>query len=195
MTKSGVLRFIKYIMYLGILFILIVIAFIAVCGQVNTVTYNEDALIILGAGIRGENVTLPLMYRLNRGIEYYNKNPNAVIVVSGGQGAEEDITEALAMEKYLISCGVPKEKILKEEKATSTYENFAFSKLILDNYFKKSYKTAFITNDFHVFRAYETSKFVGIKSTHLNAKIKWYLLPITYLREFLAVMKFYIFTR
>ena len=117
------------------------------------------------------------------------ENPHAIVVVSGGQGSNEAITEALAMERYLLSKGIPKNKILREEKSTSTYENFYFSKKILDDYFKKDYKTAFITNDFHVFRAKEISKLALINSTHLHANLTWYLVPMTYTREFIGIMK------
>jgi len=170
-----------------------VIIFIAVVGNIDTATFEEDAVIILGAGIRGDMISLPLAYRLNKGIEYINKNPNAVIVVTGGQGPQESITEALAMEKYLISKGIPKNKIIKEEKATSTYENFKFSKLLLDDYFKKPYKVTYITNDFHIYRAGQLAKIAGIDATSYGAELQWYAVPTTYLREFLAVLKLWVF--
>jgi len=195
LMKNGIWKWVKYAILSLTAFMVCVITFIAICGQYDTVTYSEDALIVLGAGIRGETVTLPLMYRLDKAVEYINKNQNAIIVVSGGQGAQENITEALAMEKYLISRGVPKDKIIREEKATSTYENFEYSKQILDSYFNKPYKIAFIINNFHIYRASRLAKIVGLDSAQYHAKLEWYTIPINYLREFTAVLKLWTLRR
>ena len=100
-----------------------------------TVTYSEDAVIVLGAAVHGKTPSLTLKKRLDKAVEYHAQNPNAVIVVSGGQGAQEDISEAEAMKIYLIENGVKSDKIIKEENATSTYENFKFSKEILTKNF------------------------------------------------------------
>lgn len=183
---------IKWLLYtLGIAFGLFIslVTFIAVYGQNDNVTYAEDAVIVLGAGIRGEQVTSALAYRLDKAVEYSHKNPDAVIVVSGGQGFQETITEALAMEKYLINRGVAKAKIIKEENATSTYTNFSNSQEILDGYFKRPYKIALITNDFHIYRATRIAKTIGLDCTHYHAEILWYTIPGNYLRESAAVIK------
>lgn len=89
-----------------------------VYGVRDTVTYEEQAVIVLGAGIKGNQVSRTLQLRLDKTIEYAQKNPNALIVVSGGQGPQETVTEACAMEKYLLENGIRAERILKEEQAT-----------------------------------------------------------------------------
>ena len=121
--------------YFGMMLIAIVIPVMFISGGTDNITYKEDAIIVLGAAVRGEEISGALQKRLDVAIEYYQKNPDVVIVVTGGQGPQEDITEALAMERYLLANGIPKEKIIKEEKATSTYENFKFSKVLLNEYF------------------------------------------------------------
>ena len=194
-TKVGVFKWVEYIVFAGCLFLICIITFIAIYGQIDTVTYKEDAVIVLGAGIRGETVTLPLAYRLDKAIEYVNKNPKSIIVVSGGQGFQEEISEALAMEKYLVNKGVSKEKIIREEQATSTYENFIYSKVILDKIFDRPYKTALITNDFHIYRATQISKIVELDSTHYHAELEWYTVPLNYLRESVAVLKLWLLRR
>ena len=169
------------------------ISFIAIYGFFDTVGYNEDAVIVLGAGIRGDRVTLPLKLRLDKAIEYQHKNPDALIVVTGGQGLQEVVTEAYAMEKYLIQNGVDKNKILKEEKATSTSENMKFSKEILDTYFTDDYSVVVVTNNFHVFRGTINAKKAGLKNVaHMHAGLQWYNLVPCFLRESLAVIKMFI---
>lgn len=159
----------------------------------DTATYCEDAAIVLGAGLRGDKITLPLKYRLDKAVEYYGKNPDTVIIVSGGQGPGETVTEAFAMEEYLLLQGVPKENIIKEERATSTAENMRYSKEILDALFEKEYKTAIITNNFHIYRAQALAKREGLENiTHLHAPLQIYNIFPCYLRESLAVMKMWI---
>lgn len=87
-------------------------------------------MIVLGAGLRGERVTDLLARRLDAAYDYHLENPNAVIVVTGGQGPGEDIPEARAMKAYLVEKGVPEKQILEEASSTSTEENFCFAREI-----------------------------------------------------------------
>ena len=170
------------------------ISFITIYGYSDNINYDEDAVIVLGAGIQGDKVTLPLKLRLDKAIEYHHKNPDALIVVTGGQGLQETVTEAYAMEKYLIQNDVDKNKIIKEEKATSTYENMKFSKEILDELFSENYSVAVITNNFHIFRSTTIAKNIGFNNTfHMHAGLQWYNLIPCLLRESLAVIKMFIF--
>lgn len=171
-TDRGLLKWLKYAVFTGSILTATLITFLAVYGNVDTVTYeDEHAVIVLGAGINGETPTLPLIHRLDKAVEYHSKNPGAVIVVSGGRGFQETITEALAMEQYLMMRGISREKIIKEEKATSTYENFVYSKELLNDHFsQKPYKAVIITNDFHIYRAHKIAEIVGLDCTKYHAK-------------------------
>ena len=171
-----------------------VVIFVYSFGFTDTVTYKEDAVIVLGAGLRGENLSLILRNRLDAAVEYYNENPDVVIVVSGGQGPDEDIPEAEAMERYLYEQGVPLNKIIKEDKSTSTEENFKFSKELLEKHFGDGYNVGFITDDFHVYRAGKTAERVGLENithTHSSGAISTFL-PNGF-REFCAVMHMWVF--
>lgn len=162
-------------------------------GVSDNVTYREDAVIVLGAGVKGDKVSMPLKMRLDKAIEYHKKNPHALIIVTGGKGFQETVTEAFAMEKYLLQNGVDSNKIVKEEKATSTMENMKFSKEILDKRFRKDYSVVVITNNFHILRGVAMAKKNGfLKVTHMHAGLQWYNLMPCYLRESLAVLKMYI---
>lgn len=168
---------------------------IYVYGQADTVAYTEDAIIVLGAGLRGDTVSLTLKHRLDTAYAYYLKNPDTILIVSGGQGQGESVTEAYAMAKYLRGLGVPKDHILLEESSTSTYENFVFSKTILDGRFPQGYTVAFVSNDFHLLRSHKIAKSVGLNATHIGAKLDYYLVSVTYLREVLALMKWFVLSR
>lgn len=185
-------RFPKWLWITGLSLMALVIvsaSALLIYGRGDNVTHDEDAIIVLGAGIHGERVSLTLRDRLNAAIACYEQNPNAVIVVSGGQGPQEDISEALAMERYLIGHGIPQESIIKEEKSTSTAENFAFSKALLDERFGENYSAAYVTSDFHIFRAGRIAHNAGFEHIkHAHSNTVWYLVIPNCLRECAAVL-------
>ncbi len=174
--------------------LLVFVMFLLSYGLSDTVSGKEDALIVLGSGIRGELLTKGLKNRLDAAIDCYEENEDMLIIVSGGQGPQEDITEALAMERYLLSQGIPQESIIKEERATSTYENFVNSKSILDNRFEGEYEVAFVSNEYHIYRASSLARIAGFETvTHTHSNTMWYTLVPSTLRETLAVVKLWIF--
>lgn len=193
LTHKGILKVIKICIIVILCIEGLFVSFLAIYGENDNVNYNEDVLIVLGAGIRGDKVTLPLKMRLDRAIEYHKKNSKALIVVTGGQGFQETVTEASAMEKYLLENGVKKENIFKEEEATSTNENMRFSKEIIDKYFDREYKTVVVTNNFHIYRGVCIAKMEGFENVyHMHAGLQWYNIVPCYLRESLAVLKMWI---
>ncbi len=183
-------RILAIIFISGVIIGLAGVCGLCIYGSSDSVTHEEDAVIVLGAGIRGEKLGKALLGRLDKTIGYCEKNPDAVVVVSGGQGHGESITEALAMERYLVENGIPKEKIIKEERATSTKENFEYSKELLDDYFDGEYSVTFITSEFHVYRAGIIARSAGYDETsYVGSRTLPYLVIPNGLRECLAVIK------
>lgn len=184
----------KYSVVVSVLFLAGISVFVALglYGNRDTSDYKENAVIVLGCGISGEEISDKLANRLDEAVLYHKKTPDALIVVSGGQGPQESITEAQAMERYLTEKGVNPEVIIKEEKSTSTEENFLYSKEILDERFSEEYSVAFITNDYHIFRAEKIAQQQGINVTHIGAPVRWYTAPINYSREILAIISFFV---
>lgn len=178
---KGFLRFLKGLFVFGIVVLLIYSAGTCIFGHMNNVTYTEDYVIVLGAGLNGSEPTLALEKRLDKTIEYMNQNRNATAIVSGGQGRGESISEAQAMAYYLMNRGIGEDRILLEDEATSTYENFLYSKEAVSDG-----SVAFITNDFHVLRSLQMAKLNGINATHLGAPTPITLLPISCARELAA---------
>lgn len=183
---SGVLAF-------GLSVIIAFTSFLALYGRLDNATYNEKTVIVLGCGIRGERVSVGLAKRLNKAYEYHLQNPDAVIIVSGGQGPQEDISEALAMKRYLVDKGVPEDRIIMEDKSTSTITNFKFSHEIMKEKGLPDNEVVFVTNGYHVYRGASYAKAEGLTVNHLGTDIIWYTIPMNYLREMLAVMKMWVF--
>lgn len=179
--RNGFLKFIKRLFMFGFIVLIIYSAGIVVFGHMDTATYTEDYVIVLGAGLNGSEPTAALEKRLDKTVEYMNRNRNATAIVSGGQGKGESITEAQAMAFYLINRGIGEDRILLEEKATSTYENFANSKEAVGEG-----QAAFITNDFHVLRSLQMANLNGIDATHVGADTPITLLPAACARELVA---------
>ena len=190
------LPWLKVLLVSGIGIAVICCSFLIIYGKTDNVTYKEDAVIVLGAAVHGKTPSLTLKRRLETAVKYYNQNPEVIIVVSGGKGPQEDITEAEAMKQYLVEKGVAQDNIIKEESATSTYENFVFSKLILDEKFKNDYSVAFITNEYHILRAGACANRAGIKNlTHIHSDTSLSYIIAGSLRECLAVVKYLVFKK
>lgn len=170
----------------------LLIAFLFIYGTTDNVTYNEDYLIVLGCGLRGEEPTEPLRARLDTAIEYLEQNDKCRVIVSGGQGRGESIPEAEAMRRYLTERGISRDRIITEKESTSTTENFKFSNKVTDNALASTH-AAFVTNDFHIYRAYNLAKLQGFTFNHIHADTSWYNLAPCYLREILAIGKMALF--
>lgn len=163
-------------------------------GLFDSVDYKEDAVIILGAGLRGNQPGTTLKSRLDTALEYQSKNPDVIFVLSGGQGSDERISEAEAMATYLIGRGINPSRIIIEDKSTSTRENFEFSSVKLHEFFgEKEYSAAYITNEFHIYRAGVYAHQAGLgKLSHLHADSRIGGLFSACLRECLAVAKLWV---
>lgn len=171
-------------------------AFLATVFMASAKTPREglDAIIVLGAGLNGASPSPILKLRLEKALEYQNENPAAVIVVSGGQGRDEIVSEAAAMKEYLLANGVDSSKILMEDRSGSTKENFVFSREILDEYFEgNEYSVLFVTTGFHVPRAGYYAKKAGLDADSLASAGIGYLIPLHYLREYAATAYYCLF--
>ena len=126
-----------------------------------------DYVIIHGAGLlKGRKVSKLLADRIDRAIEVYHRDPAPpMLIPSGGRGSDEDLSEAEAMEQYLLEHGIPKAHIIREDRSRTTRENLLFSKEIIDGRDGPGL-TALVTSNYHVYRA--LSLFAAIMSRKLN---------------------------
>jgi len=162
--------------------------------QMIPIKKKVDYIITLGSGIRSEEVPPLLKSRLDKAIEYYHKNPTAKIVVSGGQGADEPVSEAFAMKKYLLSQQIPDVHILMEDQSTTTFENMAFSKKIIFKDWENKEKAPtilFSTNNYHVLRGALYARKAHLKAEGVGAPTALYFLPTALIREYIALLTQY----
>ena len=161
---------------------------------------GADFLIVLGAGIRGETPSRALLSRLLETVYYCERNPEAKVIVTGGQGPEESITEALAMHRYLTSHGIDPGRIFMEQKARDTIQNIRYSKEIVDSLAAgkglENPRITIISNDFHIFRAKYIAARMGITGVRaVSAKMPFFHLRATYyVREYFSMLKVFLVT-
>lgn len=123
-------------------------------GMYSEVPENCKYVIVLGAGLSGDGPSVSLLGRLEAAVDYLNKNPHARVIASGGVGKESIYSEAEVMKWYFIDHGIAEERILKEEEATRTEENFKFGKQAIKNVFgEEPDAIAIATSDYHMFRS------------------------------------------
>ena len=175
---------------------LLFLAFFATSMLINTAASHTapagaDALIVLGAGLHGDRPTLVLTRRLNTAYDYLMESPETVAVLSGGQGDGETVTEAGAMAKYLIGRGIPPERLIEEGQSTNTSENFAFSAELIRERFGDDAEIAFVTTDFHVYRASRVAARQGVEVQGVAAPDVWYIRLNNHLRESVAIWAYW----
>ena len=155
-------------------------------GMIPEKNRKADQIIILGAQVRGRYITNSLRRRLDAALSYLEKYPDTKVIVSGGQGNGEDISEAEAMAGYLAANGVDPRQIICEDQSTSTKENLRFSRKYLD---PENTVTGIVTNDFHMFRAALIARREGYRKILRIPASSNPVFQLNYLvREFFAVL-------
>lgn len=153
---------------------------------------DADYAIVLGAGLRG-SVPSPVLHdRLITAQQWLTNHPDSKAVLSGGQGPDEDISEAQCMYLWLVDHGIAPERLLKEERSTSTRENFQYSAVVLReaNGGMLPEQVAVISNEFHLCRANYLAEQVGLQMIGVPAKTSLPVLRINYfLRESAAMAR------
>lgn len=170
---------------------------------------DKDYIIVLGCAIRKDGTPTPLLRgRLDRALTFAKRQEAEsgkapVFVLSGGQGADECISEAECMRRYLAERDVPEERMILEDKSTDTAENMVFSKkLILDRvrpvkeppagYWPATddpeARIAFSTTNYHVFRAGLKARRIKLRALGMGCKSKWYFWPNAAVREFVGLV-------
>lgn len=148
---------------------------------------GADYVIILGAQWKLEGPSEVLRRRLDKAVEYLNENPDTQVIVSGGKGSNEPVSEAAGMRQYLVDAGINDERILVEDASTNTFQNLVFSGRLLD---LENDQVAIVTNNFHVFRAVRIAEKQGYRDVEgMAASSAAGMAPNNLLREFFGVVK------
>ncbi len=164
-------------------------------ATVKILSYSTDnksipkntPVIVLGCKVMGSEAGPMLTKRCNAAYEYLCENPEAICVVSGGQGDDEDISEAEAMFRLLSEKGISPDRIFKEDKSSNTAENFRFSREILKEQGCGD-EAVVVTTNYHQYRASLIAEKQGIKTYAVSSKTGNFSLPTYIVREWFSLI-------
>lgn len=157
---------------------------------------NNEYVIILGCAIGKDGLLLPLLReRVNRAIRFAWEQEIATgkpvrFIPSGGQGDDEIMSEGSAMTMYLVSHSAEDYEVLSERKSRNTYENFLYSREIIEEH-SPGAQVTFITTNFHVLRSGMLARKAGLNAEGLASRAKWYFWPNGFVREIIAIVVLY----
>ena len=196
----------KVLKFIGILLLIVVIlalvCFIApliavLVGSHSDIEGEPSVMIVFGYRLDGDQMQSLLQNRLDTAIEYVGEHPDITIIVSGGKGDGEHLSEAQCMFDYLVEKGIDSERILMEDNSTTTVENIRFClDLIEERNIDASKGVLLVSNEFHLARIRMLWKRAGSKyaastlaapSSPMSQKVLMHLRePIALLIDFLS---------
>lgn len=149
---------------------------------------GDPTVVVLGCAVNYDHPSAMLASRLDSAYDYLVDHPDAVAILTGGHDPQDAISEAECMYRYLIEKGIAADRLYKEERSTSTYENLLFSEeIIAENALNR--ELLLVTNEFHEYRAIHIASNLGFEAYALPAPSKLVLLPTYYVRELMAIVR------
>ncbi len=146
-------------------------------------------IVALGCGLMPDGTATPLLKtRLDAAIRAYEAGGRqAKIIVSGGQGPNEVVSEARAMANYLLEQGVPESSILLEDASTTTEENLRYSLAII-NERGGAEKFTIATSDYHCLRAAMFARKLKMNVRCVGGHTPAFFYPAAFFREYIALI-------
>lgn len=141
------------ILIVGLLIVGVTECFI-IKASFGSLREHVDYVVVLGAKVRSDGPSVSLWDRIYGAYDYLTDHPDAIAIVSGGQGADEPMSEGQAMYDELVKLGIEPERIWVEDRATSTWENLNFSlDLVEGKTGTRPTKIGVVSSEYHLFRA------------------------------------------
>ena len=180
----------KLLRTLRILFCLALAFFLAVegvilCGGMMEAEQGLDYIVVLGAKVNGTEPSGSLRNRIQVGVEYLRDNPTTIAVLSGGQGSDEDISEAWCMYENMLAAGIDPARLILEEQSADTAANLRNSRSLIP----EGASVGLVTNNFHIFRALALARNQGWEDVRgIPVATTIFSLPHYLMREFVGVV-------
>ena len=166
-----------------------VLSILVMSGMSSTPARDCPTVVVLGCQVRGTVPSRLLRFRIEAAAEYLQEHPGSVAVLTGGQGSNEDITEAECMYRELVKRGIDPARLYKEEQSTVTLENLQNAKDVIEQKGLHS-PVLIVSNSFHIYRAKQMAADLGLDAEGLSAAGMWYSTPTYILREAMALIKY-----
>lgn len=159
-AKSGILRIVGWVPRTIVVLLALLIVFFSgkvICGSVMNTAGQADQAIVLGLALENGKPTDELLARLDTAQSYLGKYPGARLILTGGNADASGRTEAAVMREILAERGVADDRMILEDQAKSTKDNFRNTAQIID----PGEPVVLISSDYHMDRAVQTAKAAG----------------------------------
>jgi uncharacterized SAM-binding protein YcdF (DUF218 family) len=174
------------------------VSFVAVEGWIlvgsisQEIPQDADYLLVLGAGLRGENPSATLQGRIDLAEEILRTHPQTKAVLCGGQGTDEVMPESHVMRRVMIEDGIAPERILVEDASRTTRQNVKYAvALMTKDHGSADYQTAFVSSNFHLPRARKIMENNGLTPIGAGSHTRYILVDgLCFVREYFAWGKF-----
>lgn len=179
------------IVSIGVIIVLVINVFMV--RAMNDYPKNKNStIVVLGCQVKEGRPSLMLKRRLDSAFEYLSENPEVKVIVSGGKGEDELISEAECMKTYLTEKGISPNRIFIEDNSSSTYENLKFSQKVIEE--NALYQNiTIVTDGYHQLRAEMIAENLGYENTsNISAPTSWGLLPTFWVREWFGVIYYFV---
>lgn len=153
---------------------------------------ENTTLVVLGCKVNNGRPSIMLGRRLDAAYEYLSEHNSVNVVVSGGQGSDEVMSEAQCMKDYLVSRGIESGRIFMEDKSTNTEENLKFSQEVIQREGLPG-KITLVTDAFHQCRAEMLAGNIGIEPYNISGYTSWYIVPVYWVREWFGIAYYAVF--
>ena len=151
-------------------------------------TGEETAVIILGSGVNEDGSPTKIMRaRADQALDYLRAHPELPIITSGGLYSDDRISEAESLKRYLMDQSIDEDRILIENRSTSTEENLRNSARLLQEAGIDG-PVLVVTSEFHSYRAGLYARRNHLQSTALSARTDWVVLPVCWIREMYGIL-------
>ena len=185
-------RLIKVFLTIGIILLIVC----SITGILISSKFDQDKLegdsprymIILGARVRQDGLSKTLQRRLDAAIPFLQKDSTIKVIVSGGRGSDEPVSEAEAMARYLIEKGIDSSRILQENQSMNTRENLSFSRKLIHGADSKTIPVWIVTSNYHQYRAQKLARQLNYNPYGIPCSTPAKDLPVYFFREIIAVI-------
>lgn len=175
----------------GVVLAIAVILVLLIIGKMvarasHTEVPNTATVIVLGCRVKGSEPSTALRQRLDAAYDYLRVHENAVCILSGGQGHDEEISEAECMRRYLVQMGITEDRLLMEDTSTNTAENLRYSAELIRLHGLSDH-VAIVTQSYHQCRASMWAEDADLIPYAINAGATFRSYPTSFLRDLLGV--------
>ena len=126
----------------------------------------SEYVLILGGPLDGSRPSPLLAERVKTGAAFLEAHPAAKAIVSGGIKSEtQPLSEAAVMKNALLEQGIDENRIILEEQALTTLQNFQYTKQLVE----PDARVTFVTNRFHIWRSCRICQKAGVDYQPLAA--------------------------